>query len=57
MAKYRLDEPIFRGRSLKRAVWIEEIIAKSNDYIPTENYLLIDLWQLLAKGKFVVLRY
>ena len=50
--KYRLDEPIYRGKGLKRTVWIEAYYLSPDDAgklheIYTENYQQIDLIQVL----------
>ena len=56
--KYRLDEPIYRGKALKRFIWIEPYYPVPNDpngftrhY--TEKYIRIDLTKILRKNNNV----
>lgn len=53
--RYRLDESIVNKgtKRLKNHVWVEQIIGKRSDYQATENYIQINLIELLVHGKFI----
>ncbi len=56
MTRYRLDEPISRGNTLKRTVWIEPMNECASGFQGNEKYFLIDLVQLLANKQVVILQ-